>query len=75
MKPELLKLLRCPSTRTELVCDAERLINTDPASRLAYPIRQHIPVLVPDEASPLSPEDWAEAMQRQGRNPQTGSPA
>lgn len=75
MKPELLRLLRCPRTMSELVCDGERLINTDSESRLAYPIRQNIPVLVPDEATSLLPEEWSAAMQRQGRNPQTGSPA
>lgn len=75
MKPELLRILRCPRTMTELVCDGERLINTDPNTRLAYPIRQNIPVLVPDEATPLAQEEWSAAMERQGRNSQTGSPA
>lgn len=74
MKPELLRLLRCPRTRTELVLDGERLVNTDPATRLAYPIRQQIPVLVPDEAEALSEDAWSAAMQRQGRNPLTGVP-
>ncbi len=74
MKPELLRILRCPRTMSELVCDGERLINTDPNTRLAYQIRQNIPVLVPDEATPLSQEEWSAAMGRQGRNPETGSP-
>ena len=74
MKPELLKILRCPRTRTELVCEGERLVNTDPSTRLAYPVRQNIPVLVPDEAESLSQEEWSAVMRRQGRDPGAGTP-
>lgn len=66
MKQELLRLLRCPRTLTELVHDGERLVNTDPSTRLAYPIRQNIPVLVPEEGTPLSEDEWSAAMKRQG---------
>lgn len=67
MKAEFLKLLRCPQTKTELVLEGESLINTDPYSRLSYPIRNRIPVLVPDQATPLPPTTWKEVMRRHGR--------
>lgn len=62
-------LLRCPKCREPLVEDGERLVCTDPETRLAYPIRDGIPVMVVDEATALSPDEWEAVM---GRH-QTGS--
>src|SRR5262249_41920387 len=49
----LLELLVCPLTKTSLVYDekAEELISR--AARLAYPIRDGIPIMLPDEARKL----------------------
>jgi uncharacterized protein YbaR (Trm112 family) len=46
--PALLKILRCPLTRSEFTLQGEELV----ASRggLRYPIRQGIPVLLIEEA-------------------------
>ena len=51
--PKLLELLVCPLTKTTLEYDAVKgeLIST--AARLAYPIRDGIPIMLPEEARPL----------------------
>jgi uncharacterized protein YbaR (Trm112 family) len=51
--PRLLEILVCPLTRTALVYDraAGELISH--AAGLAYPIRDGIPIMLPDEARPL----------------------
>jgi len=48
--PRLLEILVCPVTRTGLDYDraAGELISR--AARLAYPIRDGIPIMLPDEA-------------------------
>jgi hypothetical protein len=51
--PKLLELLVCPLTKTTLVYDetAQELISK--AARLAYPIRDGIPIMLPEEARAL----------------------
>jgi uncharacterized protein YbaR (Trm112 family) len=51
--PRLLEILVCPVTRTALIYDraAGELISR--AARLAYPIRDGIPIMLPDEARVL----------------------
>jgi len=51
--PKLLEILVCPLTRTTLEYDAERQELVSPAAKLAYPIRDGIPIMLPDEARPL----------------------
>ena len=55
--PKLLEILVCPVTRQPLEYDAEaqELIST--AAGLAYPIRDGIPIMLQDEARPLSVEE------------------
>ena len=48
--PRLLEILVCPLTKTTLRYDKERLELISDAARLAYPIRDGIPIIVPDEA-------------------------
>lgn len=54
---KLLELLVCPLTRTSLVYDAGRQELISRAARLAYPIRDGIPIMLPDEARNLTDED------------------
>ena len=49
----LLELLVCPLTKTSLEYDAARQELISRAARLAYPIRDGIPVMLPDEARKL----------------------
>jgi uncharacterized protein YbaR (Trm112 family) len=52
--PRLLEVLVCPVTRTPLQYDraAGELISR--AAKLAYPIRDGVPVMLPEEARELS---------------------
>jgi uncharacterized protein YbaR (Trm112 family) len=49
----LLEILVCPLTKTTLEYDAERQELISRAAKLAYPIRDGIPIMLPDEARPL----------------------
>ena len=51
--PRLLEILVCPLTKTTLEYDAERQELISRAAKLAYPIRDGIPIMLPDEARPL----------------------
>ncbi len=58
--PRLLEILVCPLTKTRLIYDeaAQELISD--VAGLAYPIRQGIPIMLVDEARPLSAESRQE---------------
>ena len=49
----MLEALVCPRTGATLEYDAERQELISRAARLAYPIRDGIPVMLPDEARAL----------------------
>ncbi|MDR3495206.1 MAG: Trm112 family protein [Ancalomicrobiaceae bacterium] len=51
--PKLLELLVCPLTKTVLVYDAEAQELISKAAKLAYPIRDGVPIMLPEEARPL----------------------
>jgi hypothetical protein len=51
--PRLLEILVCPVTRQPLVYDRARNELVSRAAGLAYPIRDGIPIMLPDEARPL----------------------
>ncbi|TCT11838.1 hypothetical protein EDC22_103150 [Tepidamorphus gemmatus] len=53
----LLEILVCPLTKTVLEYDAERQELVSRAARLAYPIRDGIPIMLPEEARPISEEE------------------
>lgn len=57
MDSKLLELLVCPVTKTPLQWKRESQELWCTASRLAYPIDDGIPVLVPDQARALSDEE------------------
>jgi uncharacterized protein YbaR (Trm112 family) len=48
-----LEILVCPLTKTPLSYDAERQELISRAAGLAYPIRDGIPIMLPDEARKL----------------------
>ena len=57
MDAKLLEILVCPVTKGPLVFDRERNELISRSARLAYPIRDGIPVLLEDEARKLTPEE------------------
>jgi uncharacterized protein YbaR (Trm112 family) len=48
--PKLLELLVCPLTKTTLEYDAGRQELISRSAKLAFPIRDGIPIMLPDEA-------------------------
>jgi uncharacterized protein len=51
--PKLLEMLVCPLTKTRLEYDREKQELISRAARLAYPIRDGVPIMLPDEAREL----------------------
>ncbi len=51
--PKLLELLVCPVTKTVLEYDRARQELISRAAKLAYPIRDGIPIMLPEEARPI----------------------
>jgi len=49
--PKMLEVLICPITHENLYLEGDRLISKK--AKLAYPIREGIPILLVDEAGPL----------------------
>lgn len=56
---KLLEILVCPLTKAPLEYDRERQELKCRASRLAYPIRDGIPVMLVDEARRMSDDEIA----------------
>ncbi|MCT8999292.1 Trm112 family protein [Chelativorans intermedius] len=57
IEPKFLELLVCPLTRGPLTWDAQRSELVSKKARLAYPVRDGIPVMLPSEARPLDMEE------------------
>ncbi|MEJ2801800.1 hypothetical protein EC845_2333 [Comamonas sp. BIGb0124] len=60
MDSKLLDLLVCPATKGPLVYNRERQELQSRSARLAYPLRDGIPLLLESEARALSDEEVAE---------------
>jgi len=57
MDKHLLDILVDPVTKGPLIYSREKQELISPGSRLAYPIRDGIPVMLPEEARELSSEE------------------
>ena len=57
MDTKLLEILVCPVTKGPLIYDKEAQELISKSARLAYPIRDGIPVMLEDEARRLTPEE------------------
>lgn len=55
--PRLLEILVCPRTKTSLLYDEARQELISRAARLAYPIRDGIPIMLEEEARQLDEEE------------------
>jgi len=54
LDPKLLEILVCPLTKGRLDYDAATQELISRSAKLAYPIRDGIPIMLPDEARPLT---------------------
>ena len=70
MDPKMLELLVCPVTKGPLTYQAATQELVSLSARLAYPVRDGIPVLLENEARPLT-DDEIDA----GRKPQPDTAA
>jgi uncharacterized protein len=52
--PKLLEILVCPLTKATLEYDAARQELISRQAKLAYPIREGIPIMLPEEARQLT---------------------
>lgn len=52
--PRLLEILVCPVTHGPLTYDRERGELVSKSARLAYPIRDGVPIMLPEEARDLT---------------------
>ena len=59
MDPKLLEMLVCPVTKGPLVWNRDKQELVSKSARLAYPIRDGIPVMLEEEARRLEPEEYA----------------
>jgi uncharacterized protein len=55
--PKLLEVLVCPQTRDALRYDREKQELVSPRARLAFPVRDGVPILIVDEARDLEPNE------------------
>jgi uncharacterized protein YbaR (Trm112 family) len=56
--PKLLEMLVCPVTKGPLVYDRDKQELVSMSARLAYPVRDGIPVMLEEEARRLAPEEY-----------------
>lgn len=57
LDPKLLEILVCPVTKGPLTMSPDKAELISYSARLAYPIRDGIPVMLVDEARELKPEE------------------
>ncbi len=57
MDKKLLEIMACPVTKGPLIYNKEKQELISKAARLAYPIRDNIPVMLEEEARTLTQEE------------------
>ena len=57
MDKKLLDILVCPVCKSPLVLKEEQAELICKADRLAFPIKEDIPIMLEDEARPLAPDE------------------
>ncbi|EIJ36192.1 Trm112 family protein [Thiothrix nivea] len=57
MDKKLLEILACPVTKGPLIYDKDKQELVSKSARLAYPIRDGIPVMLEEEARTLTQEE------------------
>ena len=64
MDPKLLELLVCPVTKGPLLMNRDKHELVSRSARLAYPVRDGIPVMLESEARTLSDEELEQLPER-----------
>ena len=64
---ELLDILRCPETKAPLILDNDRLVSLDKTSRKSYLIVDDVPVMLMDQSTQLTIEEWTDVMKKHGQ--------
>ena len=59
---ELLRIMVCPVARTPLVQVGDWLYSTDSETRLKYPIRDGIPIMLVEESQTVEVDEYERAM-------------
>ena len=59
--PKVLEILVCPLTKGPLHYDREKQELVSRQAGLAYPVRNGIPIMLPDEARPLNDDEQRQA--------------
>ena len=57
VNPKLLEILVCPITKSELTYDKEKQELVSKMAGLAYPIKEGIPIMLPEEARTIDDSD------------------
>ena len=57
-------VLVCPKSNSQLVYDGKTLVCVNPECRLQYQIKEGIPIMLVDDATELSTDDWSAVMSR-----------
>ena len=57
MEKKLLEIIVCPVTKGPLIYDKENQELISKSARLAYPIRNNIPIMLEEEARQISEEE------------------
>ena len=57
-------VLVCPKSNSQLVHDGETLVCVNPECRLQYHLQEGIPIMLVDDATELSTDDWSAVMSR-----------
>ena len=60
--PDLLAIMVCPQSHAPLKEVGDWLVSTDPETRLRYPVRDGIPVMLAEESETMNETEWQEAM-------------
>ena len=60
--PDLLAIMVCPVSHAPLKEVDGWLVSTDSETRLRYPVRDGIPVMLAEESETMDEAEWQEAM-------------
>lgn len=61
---DLLKILCCPETKSDLVLDGNFLVSVDKETRRRYKIEDDIPIMLVEESETLDVNIWEEIMKK-----------